>query len=101
MLRLWWYLSPGLYTLALLDQITFVQNNPWVKTIAAANPFAILFDAYRTVIYGTAPTETTPGSLPGFPDWSSLAILLVASVLLLAVTTVVFKRLEPNFAKVL
>ena len=32
---------------------------------------------------------------------ASLAILLVASTILLALTTIVFKRLEPNFAKVI
>ena len=31
----------------------------------------------------------------------SLAVLLVASTILLALTTIVFKRLEPNFAKVI
>jgi ABC-type polysaccharide/polyol phosphate export permease len=30
-----------------------------------------------------------------------LFVLLVASVILLAIATVVFKRLEPNFAKVI
>jgi hypothetical protein len=30
-----------------------------------------------------------------------LAILLVASTLFLGATTIVFKRLEPNFAKVI
>jgi hypothetical protein len=35
------------------------------------------------------------------PDWGSLAFLTVGSILFLGVTTVIFKRLEPNFAKVL
>jgi hypothetical protein len=47
------------------------------------------------VIYGT------PTSPPGPPDWASLAVLLVASIGFLAVTTYIFKRLEPNFAKVI
>ena len=62
--------------------------------VVNANPFAILFEAYRTVIYGS------PDGPPGPPNLASLAILLVASFVFLAVTTVVFKRLEPNFAKV-
>jgi hypothetical protein len=35
------------------------------------------------------------------PDGPSLGLLFVVSVGLLAVATIVFKRLEPNFAKVL
>ena len=93
-LRLWWFLSPGLYSLAALDQVGFVQEHPWIRTILNANPFAILFEAYRMVIYGT------PTSPPGPPEMTSLAVLLVASFGFLALTTYIFKRLEPNFAKV-
>lgn len=94
-LRLWWFLSPGLYSLASLDDISIFKKTPILATIANANPFAILFEAYRTVIYGTA---TAPPNGP--PNFASLAVLLVASFGFLAVTTVIFKRLEPNFAKV-
>ncbi len=94
-LRLWWFLSPGLYSLAFLDTLRIVEQYPIIKTLAEANPFAILFTAYRQVIYGS---ETGP---PGFPDWGSLALLGVGSVVFLGVATIMFKRLEPNFAKVL
>jgi lipopolysaccharide transport system permease protein len=94
LLRLWWFLSPGLYSLAALDQIGFFKDHPTLIKIVNANPFAILFEAYRTVIYGT------PDGPPGPPNFASLAVLLLASLGFLAVTTVVFKRLEPNFAKV-
>jgi ABC-type polysaccharide/polyol phosphate export permease len=94
-LRLWWFLSPGLYSLANLDQIHAFSSRPILVTIANANPFAILFEAYRKVIYGTVDTP------PGPPDFASLAVLLLASLGLLAFTTVIFKRLEPNFAKVI
>ena len=95
LLRLWWFLSPGLYSLALLDELNIFKEHPWLRTLAGANPFAILFEAYRMVAYGT------PQGPPGFPDWASLAALLVASLIFLAFTTYAFKRLEPNFAKVL
>ena len=94
LLRLWWFLSPGLYSLDSLDQIGFFKNRPTLIQLVNANPFAILFEAYRMVIYGT------PTGPPGPPNLMSLAILLVASLGFLAVTTVVFKRLEPIFAKV-
>jgi homopolymeric O-antigen transport system permease protein len=93
-LRLWWFLSPGLYSLAALDELHIFQANPWLLTLVNLNPFAILFTAYRTVIYGT---ET---SFPGPPNMQALAALLVASLVLMTLTTFVFKRLEPNFAKV-
>lgn len=94
-LRLWWFLSPGLYSLDRLDQVGFFQEHPALITLANANPFAILFDAYRMVIYGT------PDGAPGLPNFASLAALLVASIGLTALTTIVFKRLEPSFAKVI
>ncbi len=97
LMRLWWFLSPGLYSLAILDNLSIFREHPTLRTIAAANPFAILFEAYRKVIYGSA----TPAGPPGLPDFASLAVLLVASIVLLALTTIAFKRLEPNFAKVI
>jgi homopolymeric O-antigen transport system permease protein len=95
LLRLWFYLSPALYSLSRLEGAQFFQENPILLDIAKANPFAILFESYRAVIYGT------PEATPLLPDWSALAALLVASIILVALTTVLFKRLEPSFAKVL
>ena len=95
-LRLWFYLSPGLYSLALLDEVRMLDEYPILRILLEANPFAILFEAYRAVIWGTV-----DGGPPTFPDWGELAVLAVASTAFLAVATVAFKRLEPNFAKVL
>ena len=95
LLRLWFYLSPALYSLARLEDLQFFKDNPILLDIARANPFAILFEAYRAVIYGT------PDGGPLQPNWASLAALLVASFVLVGLTTVLFKRLEPSFAKVL
>lgn len=94
-LRLWFYLSPALYSLAVLDASTTFQQNPLLRTLAHANPFAILFESYRAVIYGQ------PDGLPHAPDWVALFALLGASIVLLAIGAIVFKRLEPTFAKVL
>ena len=55
-----------------------------------SRPLRILFTAYRDVIY----EETGP-------DWGALGALLVASLVLLALSTLLFKRAEPAFAKVL
>jgi hypothetical protein len=95
-LRLWFYLSPGLYSLTLLENVHLLDEFPILRTLLFLNPFAILFEAYRTVIWGTSPNFP-----PSAPDWAALAALAVASTIFLALATVVFKRLEPNFAKVL
>ena len=96
LLRLWFYLSPGLYSLAILEEVNLLDQYPILRTLLELNPFAILFEAYRALIWGTPET-----GLPGPPVWSSLALLGVGSVVFLAVATVAFKRLEPRFAKVL
>ena len=94
-LRLWFYLSPALYSMAVLDASATFQQNPLLRTLAHANPFAILFESYRAVIYGQ------PDGVPHAPDWLALTALLAASVVLTAIGAIVFKRLEPTFAKVL
>jgi lipopolysaccharide transport system permease protein len=95
LLRLWFYLSPGLYSFAMLEDSGFFREHPLLLDLAALNPFAILFEAYRSVIYGT------PATGPAMPEWGALATLLLVSVGFVAVAAVVFKRLEPTFAKVL
>ena len=94
-LRLWFYLSPGLYSLATLDASATFQANPILRVIAHANPIAVLFESYRAIIYGT------PDGPAHAPDFVTLLVLLAGSTILLAFGTVIFKRLEPTFAKVL
>ncbi len=87
-MRLWFYVSPALFS---LDQlINATQDYPEIQRLLTLNPWATLFTAYRSVIYD--------GRLP---DWGSLGLVLVGSLVLLALTTLLFKRLEPAFAKVL
>ena len=94
-LRLWFYLSPGLYGIDQLESSSGLKSHPEILRILEANPFATLFSAYRSVIYGTA------SGGPVLPDWSALASLFVVSIVILAVSIAVFKRLEPQFAKIL
>jgi ABC-type polysaccharide/polyol phosphate export permease len=87
-LRLWFYLSPALYS---ADQVhKLADKHPWVSIVFGLNPFSVLFEAYRDVIYNAQP-----------PQWLALAVLFVGSCGLLAVCTYVFQRVEPSFAKVL
>jgi lipopolysaccharide transport system permease protein len=96
-LRLWWFLSPGLYSLQAVRETAVVQDYPIIGTFAGFNPFAVLFEAYRAVIYGNANGIDPPHP----PDVVSLALLLAGSLVFLAIAVVMFKRVEPEFAKVL
>src|SRR6266496_598088 len=87
-LRLWFYLSPGLYSARQLNQIA--NEHPTVERVLQLNPFTVLFESYRGVIY-----EGTP------PQFAALGVLLVVSIGLLVLAIVFFKRVEPSFAKVL
>lgn len=95
-LRLWWFLSPGLYSLTALQAIPAIKDQPAIAFLAGLNPFAVLFEAYRAVIYGSA-----DGGLPHPPDLVALAWLLVGSFAFLGLCIAFFKRVEPDFAKVL
>jgi lipopolysaccharide transport system permease protein len=87
-LRLWFYLSPGLYGVATLKSIG--DHYPLLIQLMSFNPFFVLFNAYRAVIYDVQ-----------MPDLTSLSVLFVASIGLIALKSVLFKRVEPSFAKVL
>jgi lipopolysaccharide transport system permease protein/teichoic acid transport system permease protein len=84
LIRLWFYLSPGLYTLDKLD-----VPEP-LYTLLRLNPFAVLFESYRNVTWGTTA-----------PLWTGLGILTVVSLIFLVVSVYVFKRAEPAFARIL
>lgn len=87
-LRLWFYLSPALYG---ADQIASLsEKHPEVASLYNLNPFAGLFESYRYLIYYGQP-----------PTWSLLGIVVLESLALLVVAVLVFRRLEPAFAKVL
>jgi ABC-type polysaccharide/polyol phosphate export permease len=95
-LRLWWFMSPGLYSLVALEDLSVIKDHPALRSLAGLNPFAVLFEAYRAVIYGSP-----DGGPPHPPDFVALGFLLVGSLAFLAVCIVFFKRVEPDFAKVL
>jgi ABC-type polysaccharide/polyol phosphate export permease len=96
-LRLWWFLSPSLYALSALDNLSLFKDHPTLRTLAGLNPFAILFEAYRAVIYGT-PDGLGP---PHPPELGGLLVLLLGSIVLVGLATIFFKKVEPEFAKVL
>ena len=87
-LRLAFYISPGIYALDLIQKAA--EKYPVLGIFVIGNPWTVLFTSYRNVIYeGKA------------PDWAGLGIVSLVSLVLLALAILVFKRLEPTFAKVL
>ena len=87
-LRLAFYASPGIYSIDLILGLT--DEHPLLASLLLANPFTILFTAYRDLIYeGRA------------PEWLGLLAIAAGSLLFLAFATWFFKRVEPSFAKVL
>jgi ABC-type polysaccharide/polyol phosphate export permease len=87
-LRLWFYLSPVLYG---ADTVTnLAGGHKIIGTVLQANPFYPVLNAYRDLIYY--------GQLP---DWGSLVVVLGAGLIATVFAIIVFKRLEPSFAKVL
>jgi ABC-type polysaccharide/polyol phosphate export permease len=77
-------------------------------SILRYNPISLLLESYRQVIYGhlevadagSRQAELTWTSATA-PDVQVLAAIFVTGLVFLAIGTLIFKRLEPAFAKVL
>ena len=87
-LRMWFYLSPALYTIDRIAEIT--TNHAVIGKLFTLNPWSILFEAYHDVIY-----------YDRVPSWTALGSLLIFSLAFLCLAVLFFKRVEPAFAKVL
>jgi len=94
-LRLWFYLSPGLYSLDAL-----ARDHKQLHALLSLNPFAVLFNSYRAIIWGTD-LGNKVYLPPGPPDWGGLLILSGVSCVFLVFAVLVFKRAEPAFARIL
>jgi ABC-type polysaccharide/polyol phosphate export permease len=87
-LRLWFYLSPALFSAEDIRKLGASQ--PIIADILSINPFVPLFESYRNLIYYEQP-----------PIWSGLLVVTVVSIVLGGFAILFFKRVEPSFAKVL
>ncbi|MGI8534613.1 MAG: ABC transporter permease [Candidatus Limnocylindrales bacterium] len=104
LIRLWFFLSPSLWAFdsaagrfgAIEDALGEVG-----VSLLRLNPFAILLTAYRDVIYGRV-NAAGDGFTPGQPpDLVALGALGFFSLGLVVIGAIIFKRVEPAFAKVL
>ena len=87
-LRLWFYLSPALYDAERATK--HLEGQQFLVTIYNLNPFVALFGSYRNVIYSGGP-----------PAWDLLTLVLAESLVLIVVAVIIFRRMEPAFAKVI
>ena len=81
--RIWFYMSPAIYAASDLKGSAF-------SYVLGLNPFTYILTSYRNVAYYNRP-----------PDFVALAVVLALSLVLLAFSIWVFKRLETGFAKIL
>lgn len=79
-IRVWWYLSPGLYT---LDQIPST-----LLPLELLNPFAVIFPAYQNVLMNA-----------GLPDFSTWWPSLIVTGVILITGVLVFIREDRTIAK--
>ena len=67
------------------------------------NPVSLLLESYRKVVYGEL--ERVDGDLvwttATAPDFQTLALIFASGVVVIIIGTLIFKRLEPSFTKVL
>jgi ABC-type polysaccharide/polyol phosphate export permease len=87
-MRFWFFLSPTLYG---MDQVAAMSEKfPLAKVWFQVNPWTYLLGSYRNVIfYGEAPM------------WDGLLVVAGVSLVMGALAILLFKRVEPAFAKVL
>ena len=73
--------------------------------IISLNPMSILMESYRKVVYGQLTTDPVTEKLIWtdaiLPDFQILAVIFASGIVITIIGTLIFKRLEPAFAKVL
>jgi ABC-type polysaccharide/polyol phosphate export permease len=84
LIRLWFYLSPVLYSLDIIAPDHALRPILWL------NPFTPLLESYRAVTWGMHE-----------PYWLPLLGVLLLSIIMLGIAIYLFKRVEPAFARIL
>lgn len=103
-LRLWWYMSPGLYALFTVEAMA--KTKPWLVTLFKLNPFATLLPAIHSSVYFPGIASSKPDmqhiAAQGMAfDWIGLGIWFAVSVGIVVVGYVMFVNNEHKFGKVL
>lgn len=105
LLRLMFYVAPILWSFESEGgRGSLIHNavgNGWF-TVLRYNPISVLLETFRTIVYGV-PIEGGAWRQATLDDleWVGLGVVIGVSVVVLILGTIVFKRLEPQFAKLL
>jgi ABC-type polysaccharide/polyol phosphate export permease len=102
----WFYATPVIYPLALVESQLAGDSLAWVDTALRFNPMTWFVEAFRTPLYGdvtvaVAGVEGAP-IVSGAPAWTTagvLGILVLWAVVTFTVGYVVFHRRARTFAK--
>jgi ABC-type polysaccharide/polyol phosphate export permease len=101
----WFYTTPVLYPMALVEAELAGHRLSWVGTILLANPMTWFVEAFRAPLYGevaVAPPgtgEQVVSMLPGWPSLGMVAIMVLWAVVAFVLGYVVFLRRARTFAK--
>jgi ABC-type polysaccharide/polyol phosphate export permease len=104
-MRLIFYLAPILWS---FDAVQGGRGGDLEKALGPVgfqilhyNPISVLLESYRHAIYGVVNDGGLSWSAAVAPNLLSLAFVLAIGIVLCVIGALVFKRLEPAFAKVL
>ncbi|MBX3029936.1 MAG: ABC transporter permease [Chloroflexi bacterium] len=105
LLRLLFYVAPILWSFeAAGGRGSLIRNAVGDEffTILRYNPVAVLLETFRTITYGVPlPDGGWRHATLADLEWVGLGAVLLMSIAILVLGTIFFKRLEPQFAKVL
>jgi ABC-type polysaccharide/polyol phosphate export permease len=101
----WFYATPVLYPLALVEATLAGERVSWVGTVLRINPMTWFVEAFRTPLYGEVVVASGDASGPVssmLPTWTSpgtLGVMVLWAAIAFVVGYVVFLRRARTFAK--
>ncbi|MEX0835774.1 MAG: ABC transporter permease [Nitriliruptor sp.] len=101
----WFYATPVLYPMALVEAELAGDPLSWVGTILLINPMTWFVEAFRTPLYGAVVVSSSDAAhpvvsmLPTWPSLGNVAVMVLWALGALIVGYVVFLRRARTFAK--
>jgi lipopolysaccharide transport system permease protein len=82
------YATPIIYSMEMIQEMSFMKTYPWLLTIYKLNPLAAFITLYRDLLYETR-----------WPSWEVFLYVLCVSITMLVFGYLLFRKLEPTFAE--
>ncbi|MFA5866598.1 MAG: ABC transporter permease [Actinomycetota bacterium] len=82
------YATPIIYSLEMIQNMSFMKEHPWLLTVYQLNPLTALITMYRNMLYNMALPSL---KIIGFSIGVSLAVLFLGYF--------IFHKMEPRFAE--